>query len=267
MKKIKKYTITAIFGLLLLIVQSCKENADLMMFDVTKSYIYFAVPKVPQGGFNTEYYLDSLNYSFAMDNDEDNNEELLEIPIKVAGKASNMDREVKFEVLSEESNMDMSLVHIGNATIPANKLEGKISIRVKNDESLKLGRYNLYLGLKENENFKIGNDFNKKLRVIISDQLIQPSWWSRWSSVLGPYYFEVYQKWIQIYYLGVDPTPDFYSPELNPGPWYYWDRMPIQANQSLYPITYMYARVLKQYFADNEVYPNGDTSKPRILLP
>lgn len=54
----------------------------------------------------------------------------------------------------------------------------------------------------------------------------------------------------------------------NTGKLLYWDQMPYYAGYpSWYPSTFMFIGKLKQYFIDHEVYPDGDTSKPRITLP
>lgn len=95
--------------------------------------------------------------------------------------------------------------------------------------------------------------------------LTEPTWWNTWRTAFGPFYKEVLQQWMQIYYLGADPSP--HLTEGTPGPVYYWNNMPSSATQSWYPVTYMYIGTLKKYFDENIVYPNGDTTKERILLP
>ena len=70
---------------------------------------------------------------------------------------------------------------------------------------------------------------------------------------------------MEIYAYGVDPTPELYNNI--PPPYYYWNQMPTFVSATSFPITIMYIEKLKKYFQDNVVYPNGDTTQPRILLP
>ena len=65
--------------------------------------------------------------------------------------------------------------------------------------------------------------------------------------------------------MGADPNLEKYGPDT--GKQLYWGQMPYYTVSSWYPSTFMFIRKLKQYFIDNEVYPDGDTSKPRITLP
>ena len=75
-----------------------------------------------------------------------------------------------------------------------------------------------------------------------------------------------YAKWQEIYFYGADPNVEKWGP--NTGKLLYWDQMPYYAGYpSWYPSTFMFISKLKQYFIDHEVYPDGDTSKPRITLP
>lgn len=265
MKKINN-KILLLIGFLACFFSSCKENADLLMFDTDSSYIYFALPNNTVGA-TRELYRDSLDFSFAFEPEESREEKVLNIPIKVAGMALNRDREVSFEIVNEGTTIDLTKIQMGKAIIKADSVTGSLTLNVKNYPALRNDIFTLNLRLLPNDEFKIGNEFNKKMRLKISDQLVEPTWWRVWVRVLGPYYYEVYQKWIEIYYPGADPSPEFYNPTQNPGPWYSWKRMPGSATASLYPVTFMYIKKLKEYFQQNEIYPNGDRTKPRILIP
>jgi hypothetical protein len=93
-----------------------------------------------------------------------------------------------------------------------------------------------------------------------------PSWWPSWERYFGVFVREKYAKWQEIYFYGADPNVEKWGP--NTGKLLYWDQMPYYAGYpSWYPSTFMFISKLKQYFIDHEVYPDGDTSKPRITLP
>ncbi|MNE05975.1 hypothetical protein D3C80_985500 [compost metagenome] len=133
------------------------------------------------------------------------------------------------------------------------------SIKMKTEPTV------LYLRLEGNSEFVPGNVYNQKIKIVVDDILNEPLWWNTWKNYFGPYQKEVFQQWMQIYYLGADPSPDLYTAA--PGPVYYWNNMPTSANGSWYPVTFNYIQVLKQYFIDHQVYPNGDSTKERIQLP
>ena len=57
-----------------------------------------------------------------------------------------------------------------------------------------------------NDNFRLGYGNLETVKVSFSDILSEPSWWSSWANVFGPFYREVYLKWIEIYYEGADTT-------------------------------------------------------------
>lgn len=239
----------------------CKEN-DLIEFGSEDAYISFALSDMSNRP--KERFLDSTYYSFSTDTALNIREKTLAIPVAISGVASSGNRNFSYEVAAE-SDYDASIVSISEPVIAAGKYVDTLFINIKRSEQLKEKEMTLILKLKESESFKVGHQYNSKLKIVFSDVLVEPSWWVRWVSVLGPYYKEVYQKWMQIYYLGADMSPDIETDE--PGPVYYWDNMPFSPNASWSPITFMYISVLKQYFEENVVYPNGDTTKDRILLP
>ena len=124
------------------------------------------------------------------------------------------------------------------------------------------------LRLVSNDNFSVGYENLLKAKLTFSDILNPPSWWQDWKTVFGEFCREKYVKWMELYYLGADPNvePVSYAPTYNQPLWY--GNMPYLGNDPrIYPSTFMFIKTLKKYFEENEVYPDGDTSKPRISIP
>ncbi|MFZ4263197.1 DUF4843 domain-containing protein [Sphingobacterium sp. HJSM2_6] len=241
------------------LIIGCKQD-NLLGFDTAKSYIYFAYAEKKN---TVENYTDSIFYSFAMDEDLTLQEKEIKIPVRIAGLSSSMDRTYKY-VIDESSKYDPTAVRISNPVISANKFEDTLRIHFKRVPSMLETDMEIKLNLELNDQFHLGNTFNNSIKIVCNDVLNAPSWWVGWQKYFGPFYKEVFQKWMQIYYLGVDKSPDLY--EGTPGPVYYWNNMPTGLLSS-FPITFMYLKLLKNYFEENVVYPNGDNTKDRILLP
>ncbi|MHC8947625.1 DUF4843 domain-containing protein [Sphingobacterium hungaricum] len=178
----------------------------------------------------------------------------VKIPVRIMGISSNVDR--KYSVtISSESDYDPALVELSDFVIPANEYEDTLYVTIKNDVILETKIMKLKLDLVANNDFEVGNIYNKSIEISFTDQLIKPSWWNTWQIYFGTYYKEVYQAWIQIYPEGADPTG------------YYWNNMPPSASWISYPVTYAFIQALEKFFIDNVIYPENDSTKPRILLP
>ncbi|WP_149527305.1 DUF4843 domain-containing protein [Sphingobacterium hotanense] len=255
MKKLLIITIACMFFC------GCKEN-DLVEFSADDSFISFALPDLSNRP--KERFLDSVYYSFATDTAIGLQEKTIAIPIAIGGVAKHEARNYSYEI-NQNSDYDRALIEISEPTIAAERYVDTLYVKIKRAKELGEKEMVLILNLKDNENFKVGHQYNSELKIVFSDIMIQPTWWNAWSRVLGPFYKEVMQKWMQIYYLGADMSPHLTTNE--PGPVYYWNNMPSSANPSWYPITFMYIEVMKNYFQENVIYPDGDTSKERILLP
>ena len=243
-------------------ITGCSKDKAVDTFDTGKTYIYFGTPNTAIRP--VELYIDSISYSFAMDN-PDLEEKTFAIPVKIAGDAIQQDRSFTYIITAESSNYDPALVSFSEPVIRSGKFTDTLFVTIKKGAALRTSIMSFSLQLKESNDFLIGNKYNEKLRIIFTNQLLEPKWWFTWRNQFGTFYPEVYERWIQIYYLGADPSPDLYTAA--PGPVYYWNNMPTSAISSWYPVTFMYVNYLKQYFIDHEVYPNGDQTQPRILLP
>lgn len=248
--------------ILFISVASCKKNEEITVYNTEKSFIYFAVPN--QNQFANEKYIDTLLFSFVFE-DINTKAKRLGIPVNVAGVSEEKDRDYKYVVNTDSSTINLNDIKIEQPVIHAGKMQDTLFIDINKTEELETGIKYLYLTLQDNDNFKIGNAFNSSIKIGITNNLSKPQWWDNWANFFGPYYHEVYQKWINIYYLGADPSPDLTTGAA--GPFYYWDNMPPYPITSWYPVTFIYIQKLNDYFEKNVVYPDGDSTKSRILLP
>lgn len=244
------------------LIFGCSQNADILDYDKATSYIYFAYPNPDTRA--VQKYTDSIFYSFALDDSIGIEEKTLKIPIAASGLSSTQDRNYTIQI-SEKSDYDPNLTSISEPIIRKGMFIDTLYINIKRGKQLSSKQMTLVLDMIDNESFKVGNTFNKSLKIAFADILVQPSWWNTWRTYFGDYQKEKYQKWIELYPLGADPSPEYYNNI--PGPYYYWNRMPTFVSTGIFTITIMYIEKLKKHFEDNVVYPNGDNTQPRILLP
>lgn len=246
----------------ILLFGSCKENANLGDYDANISYVYFAQPNEDKA--SKEKWIDSINYSFALDA-LGLKEKTIAIPLHISGVARPQNRKVNYAVNYDKSKANFNIVSFSEAVIGAGQFTDTLYMKVQNTAELNSRIMSVVLDLRDNDNFKVGNQSNKSIKVSFTNQLLEPKWWKTWVKVFGTYKPEVYRLWIQFYYLGADPSPDLYG--VFPAPYYYWNNMPAFASASSFPVTYMYLDVLRKYLREHEVYPNGDTTQSRIYLP
>lgn len=264
----KNITIGFLF-LAAILFGGCEKSIE--SFDNNTNYIYFNMPfKTDQYGRQTTERMDSLTYSFALD-DISVTSYTFKIPVSIVGLPAGEDRGYEIEVdqtHSSASESDWQSTTISNLTIAKGAMHDTILLTVNRTPVLKTMWRSLTLNIKANSHFELGASDLLSAKVAFTDILQPPSWWSipGWLNAFGEFSREKYVKWQEIYYLGADPNLEPYGPDT--GKQLYWGQMPYYAGfASWYPSTYMFIAKLKQYFIDNEVYPDGDTSKPRITLP
>lgn len=262
-KKLQKPNILMLLCMLF-VMASCSEK-DIDSFDTNTSYIYFDVPYILNtDGTESSFRQDSISYSFALD-PEEVRDTTIKVVVKIIGMAVDYDRPYSLEVISDQTTATSAEWNpdiIKNRSIKAGELTDTIRIDIKRTEPLQDKWMQVSLRLLPNDNFAIGYDNLKEVKVSFSDILAKPDWWDTWMSMgwMGNYYPEVYRKWIEIYYLGADPNTYNGEP-------LYWNNMPPYPSASWYPVLSMYYQQLKLYFEENDIYPNGDTSLPPIKLP
>ncbi|MDF2514907.1 MAG: hypothetical protein K0R59_203 [Sphingobacterium sp.] len=248
--------------ILLLFAYGCKEGSELAVFDPKAAFVSFGIPRINIG--NLRENLDSLSFSFVFESDT-TDEKILAFPLILVGQQQNRDREVAFRIVDSETTISSKYLTIPKPTIRANRFQDTLFVHVRRDKSFRQQIYTLALELQENSNFKPGSASRSHFKLQITDQFLEPPWWNDWSNSFGNYRSEVYQKWVDIYYPGADRTPPVFEGDK---PNFAWNNMPkVPLNKGFYPVTYFFIDQLKKYFEDNAIYPDGDTSKPRIYLP
>ena len=263
--KIKAHkTLLMLLGAMLTCASCSHDDVD--GFDNSKSYIYFDVPYLLDAyGQETDIRSDSISYSFALDELSVTNT-TIDVVVKVIGTPVDYDRPYEIELISDKTNASPDVWDenvVKNRSIKAGELTDTIKIVVQREPELQERWMQVEMRILTNEYFQLGYGNLETVKVSFSDILAKPDWWDSWADTFGSYYREVYLKWIEIYYLGADPTPDIYTGEP-----LYWDNMPASSYYLMwYPVMSMYVSQLKQYFDENDVYPDGDTSVPPIKLP
>lgn len=243
---------------------SCKTTA-IESYDTSTSYIYIDTPFLKDDlGRITKERLKEYIYSFAFDEPAVTTY-TFKVPVSIIGKPSDADRQYKIEIVSEKTTAtaeDWDENSISDVYIKKGEVITPLEITVKRHSKLKEEARIIVLRVMENENFATGDKDLLEITLNISEILNEPTWWGTYLKFFGPFQKQIYKQWKEIYYLGADT--DINSSNGKP---LYWDNMPTFYVASWYPTLTMYMQILKQYFIDNEVYPDGDTSKPRILLP
>jgi len=256
MKEYILLLITAMF-----VLASCQKRTGVLGYDIEKTFIYFKKPKFNLG--SAVDLMDSLTFSFAFEAD-DLKEKTLSFPVQIIGQKQGYDRAIGFKIIKDQTTVPDSLIQVVPPVMRADHFQDTLFIRVKRNAFLKKQSYILKGELYQNETFAIGSPVNTKFTLVITDQLIEPSWWFSWQEVFGSYRKEVYKKWIELYPPGIDKTPP-----LLPGdkPNFAWNNMPVLVQPYYYPVTFFYIEQLRQYFEEHIVYPDGNSSKPRIYIP
>lgn len=241
-------------------------DKDIARFDNATNYIYFGIPfEKDQYGRDAEKRQDSISHSFALDG-AGTLYYTFKIPVNILGLESEQDRNYKIEIVSDSTdatNDDWNPDSISNRMIHKGTLSDTLNIVVKKTDAIKNQWRHLVLRLVPNENFQAGDHELQTVKICFTNIVTPPGWWNTWIRYFGEFCQEKFDKWREIYYPGADPNIESYGP--NKGKQWYWDNMPYYPNNC--PSTHAFIQVLKNYFIENEVYPGGDKTKPRITLP
>ncbi len=154
----------------------CQENERVLYTE--KSAVYFSSM--------TEK--DSIFYSFASGlTDED----IVSIPMRIIGTSTDKDRYIMVEV--DPASTAKKGVHYKDLSesvlLEAGSVETEIKVTVMNRE-LEHGDVKLILNLKASEDFDLGYTGSLKAKLVITDQLVKPSYWDMPLSL----YYGAYSK-------------------------------------------------------------------------
>lgn len=156
---------TFIFTVLSLGLASCSENETAIYQG--NSAVYFSETTAD----------DSLQYSFASGL---KSEDVVQIPVRIIGKSANEDRAIAYEV-SRESTAKEGIHYKplpGEARLPPGSVETTIDVTVVDgDSELEKSVVELIIELKANDSFVLGFPENTRVRLLITKQLVKPSYW------------------------------------------------------------------------------------------
>ncbi len=249
--------ISAVILLCVLFV-GCKKNTDLFKFDTTHSTIYFGyAPVTPNSDISNSIGIDSLNFSFALVPISETTY-VFKVPVYISGVAKDYDRNYQVEIVDSLTTLSTEYFTVGESVITKGKFSDTLEVTIEKNEGLRENVKQIALRFKANEEFQIGYFNNQTFRLKVSDILLQPNWWNNWENVFGQYSQEKYQMWAIIYHDKADGYLDYL---------YNYKNMPPRPLQSWYPTTFIFIQQLKAYFEKNIIFPDGDTSKPRITIP
>lgn len=173
----KKLLLISVWAMLIAgFLYSCQENDRVLYTE--KPAVYFSSV--------TEE--DSISYSFAsglMD------EDLVAIPVRIIGTSTVKDRTINVTV--DPVSTAKEGTHYKNLSesviLKGGEVETEIKVTVMNND-LENGDVKLVLNLLENEDFDLGYIGSWKAKLIITDQLIKPSYWNMPLSL----YYGTYSK-------------------------------------------------------------------------
>ena len=156
-------------GILLLLSSLCAcFEEHYMKFDTDFTGIYFTT--------------DSTSYSFSVTPVEVR-EHTVKIPVQIMGAPSDVDREIKFELVESLSEATEGVHYVlDEAIIPSDTIAGYISVRIlrdnlKGDHKNGYDRHRIHLRLLPNEHFTPTLDSINQIHLLKFDNAIeQPEW-------------------------------------------------------------------------------------------
>ena len=186
-----KYIYMIAFGLCAALMMGCTEN-ERMRYE-NKPCVYFS--SVTEG--------DSIPYSFAA---VIKDTATVNVPLKIIGEAVDKDRIVAFR--AAPASTAKAGVHYRlpetEVKVPAGKVTAEIPIKVYNKE-LDNGDVSLVLQLTPNADFDLGYSDRLTARVVITNQLVTPSYWRILAIYYGAYSKAKHRLCIQIQGFDFEP--------------------------------------------------------------
>lgn len=133
---------------LMMILGACNHEEVPTYYDVDRVYFAFA-EKAGSQDFSEDYMSISMGYDIPLKDDS-----LVSVPIKIIGKTAAEDREVKVELVDEESTaIENEDIEILKAVIPANSVVGKVWLKLNRTEKIMNQNLTARLRLVGNQNF------------------------------------------------------------------------------------------------------------------
>ena len=144
-------------------VASCTENEHVVYLEKARAY------------FSSLTDEDSISYSFASGAKQ---EDVIEIPITIIGEKTEKDRTVALAV--NQASTAKEGVHYSDLTttvvMKAGEVKANATVKVY-DKQLEAGDVSLVLDIVPNADFDNGYTNRQRAKVIITNQLVMPSYW------------------------------------------------------------------------------------------
>ncbi len=156
---------------------------------------------------------DSIVYSFALYPDQE--EGIVEIPFKLVGLASGQAREVKVEVVKEETTAkENDNFVVETSELPADSIKATLKIRVKKTSELEDKDLVVKFRLGSNDYFAAAPVDENMYRIVLTNRLTKPKGWpfGDYSRVKHQFVIQIlgiatdYDKWSrgeQVYYTSI----------------------------------------------------------------
>ena len=178
-------------ALCLALLTGCTEN-ERMTYE-NKPCVYF----------NSVTEADSIPYSFAA---VITDTATVSVPLKIIGEATDKDRIVAFQAApasTAKAGVHYTLPE-AEVKLPAGQVTTEIPVKVYNKE-LETGDVSLILKLVPNADFDLGYSDRLTARVVITNQLVKPSYWRILSIYYGAYSKAKHRLCIQIQGFDFEP--------------------------------------------------------------
>lgn len=149
---------------------------------------------------------DSLAFSFA-NYSSTITDTTFDITVYVMGEAAGQSRTAEFEIVPSLSTAETNMYSFPTSvTIPAGKFSVNLPVTVFRTEALQSVRVQLYIKVKENEDFKIGVNEQNHLLLKWSDILSKPNNWNDLEEFFGEYSLTKYRFIINVLNTGTFDT-------------------------------------------------------------
>lgn len=164
LRPLARLTLAAAVAIPSLLLSGCQENGRVMYTD--KPAVYFS--SLTQD--------DSLTYSFASGLHE---KDTVRIPVRIIGESVGHDR--TFAVVADAATTATEGVNYNlltkTVTLPADSVNTTVDVEVINRE-LSAGDKSVVLNLLSGDDFALGYATRLTARLVITDQLVKPTYWS-----------------------------------------------------------------------------------------
>lgn len=183
----KKYIF--ILSIFTALFYSCSEK-DRMEFPVEESAIYFQLSEEPG-----KRDLDSLSYSFAF-NDKVVDTVLLQV--KIMGNTTPHDRFFKIELIDKLTTAVQEKhykVLESQYVVPADSIYGQVPVVIYNtDPLMNSSIFHMTFRMLESEDYRLGYEEKLVAKLLLTNQLVEPSTWKYLKSIFGGEYNKIKHK-------------------------------------------------------------------------